>query len=135
MKRNRLFYGVLILITIGLGLFSREIAYPYLSDLVNQYLGDAIWAGMIFLIFRFIFIKKETRLIALYSLAFCLFIELSQFYHAPWIDSVRATRLGGLVLGFGYLWTDLLAYYIGVHLAATIELFLINPFTYTKKLA
>lgn len=126
---------MLILITIGLGLFSRKVAYPYLPDLVNQYLGDAIWAGMIFLIFRFIFIKKETRLIALYSLAFCLIIELSQFYHAPWIDSVRATRLGSLILGFGYLWTDLLAYYIGVHFAATIELFLIKPVTYTKKLA
>ena len=125
-KRNRLFYGVLILIVIGLGLFSRKIAYPYLPDIINEYLGDALWAAMIFLIFRFILIKKETRLVAICALVFCFLIELSQLYHAQWIDEIRATTLGGLALGFGFLWTDLLAYYIGVHFATTIELYVIK---------
>ncbi len=125
-KKNRFFYLILIVIVIALGLFSRKIAYPYLPDLINDYLGDALWASMIFFIFRFIFIKKDTRLIAICSLIFCFLIEISQLYHAEWIDAIRATTLGGLVLGFGFLWTDLLAYYIGVHLAATMELFVIK---------
>ena len=39
-----------------------------------------------------------------------LFQFVGQLYHAPWIDSVRQTTLGGLVLENGYLWTDLVCY-------------------------
>ncbi len=48
------------------------------------------------------------------SLATAFVVELSQLYHAPWIDSIRQTTLGGLVLGFGFLWTDLLCYSVGI---------------------
>ena len=135
MKRNRLFYGVLILISIGLGLFSRKIANSYLPELINDYLGDAIWAGMIFLIFRFTFFYQDTRFIAIISLVFCFLIETSQLYHAPFIDSIRVTTLGSLVLGSGFLWSDFLAYYIGVHIAATFELYLLKRKQYNIALA
>lgn len=135
MKRNRLFYGVLIVLTIAFGLFSRKIAYLYLPDIVNEYLGDAIWASMIFLIFRFTFFNKDTRYIAIISLGFCFLIELSQLYHAPWIEAIRATTLGGLVLGSGFLWSDLLAYYIGVHVAATFELYILRRKQYNLAFA
>ena len=35
------------------------------------------------------------------ALLFSFAIEFSQFHHAPWIDNLRATALGGLVVGFG----------------------------------
>jgi hypothetical protein len=135
MKRNRLFYGVLIILTIALGLFSRKIAYPYLPGFINEYLGDAIWSAMIFLIFRFILFREDTRLVAICSLIFCFLIEISQIYHAPWIDLIRETTLGGLVLGSGFLWTDLLAYYIGIHFAATFELYLLKRKQYNLALS
>ena len=122
-KQSRLFNAILIVIVIALGLFFRKIAYPYMPDLINEYLGDALWASMIFFIFRFIFIDKDTRLIAIYAILFCFLIEITQLYHAPWVDSIRATALGGLVLGFGFLWSDLLAYYIGILLATSFEFF------------
>ncbi len=114
------------MLTIALGLFSRKIAYPYLPEIINDYFGDALWAVMIFLIFRFTFFNKDTRYIAIISLLFCFLIETSQLYHAPWIDAIRATTLGGLVLGSGFLWSDLFAYYIGVHAAATFELYILR---------
>lgn len=40
-------------------------------------------------------------------------IELSQLYHALWIDAIRNTTLGGLIIGFGFLWSDLVCYTIG----------------------
>jgi hypothetical protein len=43
---------------------------------------------------------------------FC--IEISQLYHAPWIESLRSHPLGGLILGFGFLWSDLVCYTFGV---------------------
>ena len=123
------------MLTIALGLFARKIAYPYLPQIINDYLGDAIWASMIFLIFRFTFFNKDTRYIAIISLVFCFLIEISQLYNAPWIDAVRATTLGRLVLGSGFLWSDLLAYYIGIHFAATFELYILRRKQYNIAIA
>ena len=55
---------------------------------------------------------------------FCYGIEVSQLYHAEWIDSIRATTLGGLVLGYGFLWSDLVAYTIGVGVGFLFEFIL-----------
>ena len=48
---------------------------------------------------------------------------MSQLYHAEWIDNIRATTLGGLVLGYGFLWSDLVAYTIGVGVGFLLSLF------------
>ncbi len=53
--------------------------------------------------------------------ALCVVVEVSQLYHAPWIDAVRATRLGHLVLGSGFDARDLLAYAVGVAFALLAE--------------
>ncbi|MED0989666.1 DUF2809 domain-containing protein [Bacillus nitratireducens] len=112
-KRNRLLYAVFTIVVIILGLSSRKFAFV-LPDLLNEYLGDALWSLMIFTGFGFLFPKIEMKKLAFISLIFCYGIEISQLYHAEWIDSIRATTLGGLVLGYGFLWSDLVAYTIGV---------------------
>jgi hypothetical protein len=48
-------------------------------------------------------------------------IEVSQLYHAPWIDSVRHTTLGGLALGYDFDWRDLVCYAIGIGCAALLD--------------
>jgi len=63
---------------------------------------------------------------ALIALAFSFLIEFSQFYHAPWIDAIRATTIGGLVLGFTFVWRDLLCYTVGVGLGLLIDMWLNN---------
>jgi len=120
-KRNRLLYAILTIIVVILGLASRKFAYA-LPNLLNAYLGDALWALMIFIGFGFLFHKMKTKKIAFLSLLFCYGIEISQLYHADWIDNIRATTLGGLVLGYGFLWSDLLAYTIGVGTGMLCEL-------------
>ena len=101
MKRNRLLYATFTILVIILGLSSRKFAFA-LPALLNNYLGDALWALMIFIGFGFLFPKIEMKKLALISLMFCYGIEVSQLYHAEWIDSIRATTLGGLVLGYGF---------------------------------
>ncbi|PEE39439.1 DUF2809 domain-containing protein [Bacillus pseudomycoides] len=119
-KRNRLLYAILTIIVVILGLAARKFAYA-LPNLLNAYLGDALWALMIFIGFGFLFRKMETQKVALLSLLFCYGIEISQLYHAEWIDRIRATTLGGLVLGYGFLWSDLLAYTIGIGVGMLLE--------------
>ncbi|NIA58394.1 DUF2809 domain-containing protein [Bacillus pacificus] len=122
-KRNRLLYAMFTILVIILGLSSRKFAFA-LPALLNDYLGDALWALMIFIGFGFLFPKIETKKLAFISLIFCYGIEMSQLYHAEWIDNIRATTLGGLVLGYGFLWSDLVAYTIGVGVGFLFEFIL-----------
>lgn len=126
--RSRFIYFLTALLVIALGLLSRKCAI-YLPHVVNTYLGDMLWALMIFLLVAFVSRRRKTVVVALISILFCYAIEISQLYHAPWIDQLRNTVLGGLVLGFGFLWTDILAYTIGVGVGALLEILALNYFS------
>ena len=100
-KRNALIYFVLATAIIMVGLSSRYFAV-YLPKWVGLYLGDCLWALMIFVIVGLIFRTRDTKWIAVVALLFCYFIEVSQLYHSIWIDIIRDTRIGGLILGRGF---------------------------------
>ena len=119
MRRNRILYLILTIITIILGLLSRKV--QGLAQIISSYSGDALWALMVFFLFSFLFNKKSTIFILVISIIFSYGIEISQLDHAPWIDSIRATTLGGLILGFGFLWSDLICYTVGIVIGAIID--------------
>lgn len=121
MNRNRLLYFLLVVITILSGLASRRFE-AILPPWVNMYLGDALWALMVYWILALLFRRKEPVWIALATLLFSYSIEVSQLYHAAWIDAIRATRLGGVVLGFGFLWSDMVCYTAGAAFGFVTEL-------------
>jgi hypothetical protein len=125
MKRNRWIYAVFTVLIIGLGLGSRAFS-SVLPDTLNTYLGDSLWAAMIFTGCGFLFRKLKTMITGIISLSFCFVIEFSQLYHAEWIDQIRDTSLGGLVLGYGFLWSDIEAYTIGIAACAAIELLVLG---------
>lgn len=116
LKRNRILYFFIIIALICTGLAARKWKV-FLPDVVNVYLGDAIWAAMIYFGIAFILNRRSLSFIAMLSLAFCYCIEISQFYHAPWIDEIRHTRIGALMLGFAFLWSDIFAYTLGISLS------------------
>lgn len=117
-KRNRLIYFILIVFVIFLGLLSRT---AYLQTFLGTYAGDALWALMVYIIIGFLFTRLKPKYVALFALAFSYTIEISQLYHAPWIDYIRNTTSGGLVFGFGFLWSDLVCYTVGIFIGLLIE--------------
>jgi NO-binding membrane sensor protein with MHYT domain len=121
MQRNRKIYLLLIPFVMGLGILSRKFSY-LMPDIINTYLGDAIWATMIYVMMAFVFAHKLPKQIAVFSLLFCYAIELSQLYQAPWINAIRSTTIGALVLGSGFLWSDLLAYALGILSVTLLEM-------------
>ena len=78
---------------------------------------------LFFFFFRWFFINKSLKTVALYTYLFAALIEVSELYHAPWIDDIRRTFLGRMILGFGFLWSDLVCYAIGVLLGWLIATF------------
>lgn len=119
MKRNRLVYGILTVCVVLMGLASRLIFGDI--SFVKLYVGDALWALMVFFGFAFVFRRWPTKTVALAALLFSFAIEVSQLYHAPWVDNLRSTRLGGLILGFSFVWSDFLCYSIGIAVGAIVE--------------
>ncbi len=48
------------------------------------------------------------------SMIFSFTIEFSQLYQAGWINDIRSTLLGALILGKGFLGIDLIRYTVGI---------------------
>ena len=114
--KQRIKYGILIIITIILGLLSRHIGG------ITLFIGDILWATMVYFGFRFLFISKPLKYIVATSLLFCYAIEFSQLYQAPWINNVRHTLIGALVLGEVFGWGDMLSYTVGVAIGVGVEM-------------
>jgi glycopeptide antibiotics resistance protein len=123
--RSRVIYFIMILIVIGLGLASRRYS-EVLPDFISRYAGDTLWALMVFLVIGFLFPSRSTWKVAVIALLFSLLIEASQLYHAPWLEEIRRYRLAALILGRGFLWSDLGCYSVGVTLGILLEKLIIN---------
>jgi hypothetical protein len=108
MFKARLTYIISALLVIVAGLLSRSIAG------IPLWVGDVLWALMVYLAVRALFINIPLKQVVLISLLFCFCIEFSQLYQAAWINRIRQTLPGRLILGQGFLWGDLLAYMVGI---------------------
>jgi hypothetical protein len=97
-----------IIVLIPLGLYSRHLKW------IPEETGDALWAMMVFCLWRIILVKQSLRLVAIISLTHSFLVEFSQILRWSWLVSFRSTFIGHMMLGQGFLWTDLLAYLIGI---------------------
>lgn len=120
MQKTRITWFIIICITIALGLASR-----YFS-IIPLFVGDILWATMVYFIVRLLCINKSVSLIATISLLFSFTIEFSQLYKTPWIDSIRPTLFGRLVLGATFNWGDMICYAIGVGIGVLVELLIVK---------
>jgi hypothetical protein len=118
--RIRVIFFLCAVAVTFVGLASRRYQ-AVLTEFVGEYAGDTLWALMLFLLVSTLLAGRTVISRATISLVLAFLVEISQLYHAPWIDSIRNTTLGGLVLGFGFLWTDLVCYTVGIIIGALAE--------------
>ena len=116
--RPRVFFGVLALGTIALGL-GVHWRGDVLGSVPRDMLGDGIWAAMIVWCVAALAPSAPVRDRTLVALGICFAVELSQLYHTPALDAARRTSIGELTLGSGFDPRDLLSYALGV-LAAVL---------------
>jgi hypothetical protein len=107
-------------LTIGAGLASRR--YPaFFPAFIARYAGDTLWAALVFWLLALGWRRAGTGRLAGGAIVIAFAVECSQLYHAAWIDSIRRTRIGALVLGSDFLWSDLVCYAVGVGIAAVLD--------------
>jgi hypothetical protein len=123
--RRRGLYLAVTLTILLLGLASRS-GWVERGSFIGTYSGDTLWAMMVYFGFATLLNRWRVAALALLSLAFAFTIEFSQLLHWDLLNSIRATRLGGLVLGYGFLWSDLLCYTVGIALAAALDWLLLR---------
>lgn len=113
--KTRIYYFILNCLVIILGLLSRMLNF------IPLFVGDILYALMIYFIVRFFLVKSNPKNITIISILICYIIEFLQLYQADWIVEIRNMTLGHLVLGQGFLWSDLLAYTFGIIIAYFVE--------------
>ena len=107
-KRKLLIPIIGIILLIPIGLISKRIGW------IPAETGDALWAMMVFCLWRIVLHNKKLPTVVIVSLAHCYLVEFSQMITWRWLVSFRQTFIGHMMLGQGFLWIDLLAYSIGI---------------------
>jgi hypothetical protein len=119
-KRNRLLWLAAGAVVVVAGYSSRKFG-PQLPSFLADYAGDTLWALMVYIGTGFLFPQMRPVRVAAIALSFSFLIEISQLYQASWINEIRQTTFGGLLLGYGFLWSDLVCYTCGVMIGLLSE--------------
>lgn len=118
--RARVCYAIAAIMVVGAGLVWRSALLP-LSAFLRKYGGDALWALLIFLLIRFLQPRLKVTSSAVFAFAIAVTVEVGQLCHAPWIEAIRGTRLGALILGTTFNWPDIPAYAAGILAGALLD--------------
>ncbi|ABQ05432.1 DUF2809 domain-containing protein [Flavobacterium johnsoniae] len=121
--KSRIYYFTLFLFIIFLGICSRKTTF------VPLWIGDFLYAVMIYFLVRIFLPFKNAFSIALLSLLICYSIEFLQLYQGEWMIELRKTLFGRYVLGQGFLWEDILAYTFGIFTVFVFEKIILNYFS------
>ena len=106
--KTRLIYIGAIAVLIVIGLLSRRVSF------VPQCFGDALWAVVMYCCWRIVLVKRPPYVAALFALVTSFAVEFSQLIRWRWLVELRSTKIGHLLLGQGFLWSDLAAYTVGI---------------------
>jgi hypothetical protein len=93
-----------------------------LNPAARDITGDILWAIMMYWLLGAVFPRIAIAGRSVMTYAICVAVELSQLFHSPSLDVLRATTPGHLVLGSGFDSRDLVAYTAGVLIACIAEI-------------
>lgn len=116
----RIAYFIAVVLTILFGLASRKYS-ELIPSFVALNAGDMLWAMMVYFGLRFFFVRMNPNIAFLLSFLFSFGIEFSQLYQEDWINQIRNTLVGSLILGKGFLFVDLIRYSVGIVMASLLD--------------
>jgi hypothetical protein len=114
--RRRLIYAAAALAIIALGLLTR-LPIVSLPHVFAKYAGSILWGAMVYVVLRVVVPERELKDVALAAGVISAAVEFSQLIHWPWLDAVRSTTIGALLIGRAFSWWDIVSYWIGIALA------------------
>ena len=109
-----------MLLAAAFGLATRT---PVVSDwpIIGTYGGDGAWTMAACGGLRAVLPGRSSVVIAAAGLAASFMVEASQTVSIEWLDHFRETRIGALLVGRGFLWSDLAAYSVGAAISWILD--------------
>ena len=121
-RRLRAARRIASIVVIGGGLGLRGFGYDlHLPFVVVKFGGSVLWGAMVFFLLGSALGKIDDRKIAFGAFVFAIVIEAFRLFHTPWLDAFRLTIPGALLIGRVFSLWNILAYGVGIALAASID--------------
>lgn len=114
--RRRIHLCVVLIAVIICGLGSRKFDTP-LPDFIHANAGDTLWTVAVYLSLAILAPSASAWKLGIASLGISFAVEFSQLIDPPWLNHLRDTLPGKLLLGRAFLTSDLIRYTLG---AATV---------------
>ncbi|QCI63408.1 DUF2809 domain-containing protein [Phreatobacter stygius] len=119
-RSPRVLYATLAIATIAAGLACRSPMLG-LAPFYAKYAGSILWGGMVYWLVAMLTPKSHPAVAAGLAALVAIGSEFSQLIQIGWLDQFRATRIGVLLLGRYFAWTDIAAYLVGIAPAAALD--------------
>jgi len=123
--RRRVGLFVALLLVIPLGLATRKWGAD-LQVFIADNAGDALWTVAVYLTVAFGFPRLRSVTVGCVALAISFGVEFSQLIDVEWLNALRKTLPGRLLLGAGFLWIDLVRYAVGAVVVTMVDMVLRN---------
>jgi hypothetical protein len=118
-------YAGLLVITIFLGLGWRMLPLG-LSPFWFKYGGSALWAMALYWLIAFCFPRYSSAGLAVGTAVVAAVLEFSRLWHLASLDAFRLTLAGRLLLGRYFSLKNIVAYWLGIALAAALDHWLVR---------
>lgn len=116
---RRLFLCSLVIATgLGLRLVGPRMGLPILFV---KYGGSLLWGAMVYLLVALVAGPMARWAIMCIAMVIAVCVESFRLYHAPWLDALRLTLAGALLMGRVFSPWNILYYGGGVLLGAAID--------------
>lgn len=117
-RRLHLFAAILAVIAMGIGVRHLPLGLP---REVVKYAGSVLWGAMVYGLVALVRPRAATGRLAAVALALAVLVELFRLVHIPELDAFRRTLAGQLLLGRIFSVWNVVAYAIGIGLAAGLD--------------
>lgn len=117
-RRLGLLAAILIVIAAGIGVRLLPLGLP---REVVKYAGSVLWGAMVYGLVALVRPTAATGRLAAVALALAVLVELFRLVHTPELDAFRRTLAGQLLLGRIFSVWNLVAYAVGIGLAAGLD--------------
>ncbi|WP_062116236.1 DUF2809 domain-containing protein [Aureimonas sp. AU40] len=119
-RREQCLAASVVVIAIGLALRMKgyRIGLPFV---VVKYGGSLLWGSMVYFLVAALACRRSPRSVATLAFGLAVCVELFRLYHTPWLDAFRLTTAGALLLGRVFSLWNVLAYALGIAVAAGLD--------------
>jgi hypothetical protein len=117
---RRAVYLLLAAATVISGLLVRfaPLGLPWF---VVKYGGSTLWAVMVYWVLVLVWPRSRPLVLASIADGIALLVELQRLYHAAWLDAIRVSLPGILLLGRIFSVRDIVAYWLAIGAVALFD--------------